>query len=163
VGWFFPSNFFGNGNNGAGGEPKFGGVVIPAAPVEINAGDSIGHMGFYELPEEDGKQSRYQVHIECLSMDSKLPTFLTNPDKVGGDSPTFLKYPEGAKLYAKDAEGTMKDTGRVRRATGILTLSGVPVIKAGEAVTHYQIHPESCNLIEGEMQPDIMVESILNS
>ncbi|MCX0501612.1 hypothetical protein D3M71_21060 [Erwinia billingiae] len=103
----------------AGGEPKFGEVVIPPEPVKINAGDSIGHMGFYELPEEDGKQSRYQVHIECLSMDSKLPAFLTNPDKAGGDSPTFLKYPEGAKLYAKDAEGAMKDTGRLTRAPGV--------------------------------------------
>ncbi len=175
----------------AGGEPKFGEVVIPAAPVEINAGDSIGHMGFYELPEEDGKQSRYQVHIECLSMDSKLPTFLTNPDKVGGDSPTFLKYPEGANLFAGNAEGAMVDTKRVTRAPGILTLSGVPVIRADEVVTHYQIRPEggwlpaaniiklpqwalgdlgfvtlgskpeSFDLIDGKKQPNNVVKGIL--
>ncbi|GEM_PF-1669226 len=175
----------------AGGEPKFGEVVIPAAPVEINAGDSIGHMGFYELPEEDGKQSRYQVHIECLSMDSKLPTFLTNPDKVGGDSPTFLKYPEGANLFAGNAEGAMVDTKRVTRAPGILTLSGVPVKRADEVVTHYQIHPEggwlpaaniiklpqwalgdlgfvtldrkpeSFDLIDGKKQPNNVVKGIL--
>jgi predicted chitinase len=175
----------------AGGEPKFGEVVIPATPVEINAGDSIGHMGFYELPEEDGKQSRYQVHIECLSMDSKLPTFLTNPDKVGGDSPTFLKYPEGANLFAGNAEGAMVDTKRVTRAPGILTLSGVPVIRADEVVTHYQIHPEggwlpaaniiklpqwalgdlgfvtldrkpeSFDLIDGKKQPNNVVKGIL--
>jgi hypothetical protein len=175
----------------AGGEPKFGEVVIPATPVEINAGDSIGHMGFYELPEEDGKQSRYQVHIECLSMDSKLPTFLTNPDKVGGDSPTFLKYPEGANLFAGNAEGAMVDTKRVTRAPGILTLSGVPVKRADEVVTHYQIHPEggwlpaaniiklpqwalgdlgfvtldrkpeSFDLIDGKKQPNNVVKGIL--
>jgi predicted chitinase len=175
----------------AGGEPKCGEVVIPAAPAEINAGDSIGHMGFYELPEEDGKQSRYQVHIECLSMDSKLTTFLTNPDKVGGDSPTFLKYPEGANLFAGNAEGAMVDTKRVTRAPGILTLSGVPVIRADEVVTHYQIHPEggwlpaaniiklpqwalgdlgfvtldskpeSFDLIDGKKQPDNVVKGIL--
>ncbi|MEN4981343.1 hypothetical protein ABEI05_24950, partial [Erwinia billingiae] len=153
--------------------------------------DSIGHMGFYELPEEDGKQSRYQVHIECLSMDSKLPTFLTNPDKVGGDSPTFLKYPEGANLFAGNAEGAMVDTKRVTRAPGILTLSGVPVIRANEVVTHYQIHPEggwlpaaniiklpqwalgdlgfvtldrkpeSFDLIDGKKQPNNVVKGIL--
>ncbi|MEN5017987.1 hypothetical protein ABEH87_16745 [Erwinia sp. Eh17-17] len=126
----------------AGGEATFGEVVIPAEPIAIGAGDGIGHMGFYELPEEGGKRSRYQVHIECLSMDDGLPAFLTNPDKVGEGSPAYLKYPEGATLYAKDAEGAMKDTGRVTRAPGILTLSGVPVIKADGAVTHYQVHPE---------------------
>jgi hypothetical protein len=148
-------------------------------------------MGFYELPEEDGKQSRYQVHIECLSMDSKLPTFLTNPDKIGEDSPTFLKYPEGANLFAGNAEGAMVDTKRVTRAPGILTLSGVPVIRAEELVTHYQIHPEggwlpaaniiklpqwalgdlgfvtldrkpeSFDLIDGKKQPNNVVKGIL--
>lgn len=126
----------------SGGEAKFGEVVIPPAPIAVSAGDGIGHMGFYQLPEEGGSHSRYQVHIECLSMDGRLPAFLTNPDKVGESSPGFLKYPGGAKLYAPDAEGAMKDTGRLTRAPGILTLSGVPVIKVDEAVTHYQIHPE---------------------
>jgi hypothetical protein len=124
-------------------------------------------------------------------MDSKLPTFLTNPDKVGGDSPTFLKYPEGANLFAGNAEGAMVDTKRVTRAPGILTLSGVSVIKAGEAVTHYQIRPEggwlpaaniiklpqwalgdlgfvtldrkpeSFDLIDGKKQPNNVVKGIL--
>jgi hypothetical protein len=62
----------------SGGQPVFGDVVKPSTPIAISAGDSIGHMGFYQLPEENGKRSRYQVHIECLSMDDKLPTFLTN-------------------------------------------------------------------------------------
>lgn len=126
----------------SGTQPVFGDVVKLATPIGISAGDSIGHMGFYQLPEENGKRSRYQVHIECLSMDDKLPTFLTNPEHVGADSPVFLKYPEGAVLCAKNAEGIMKATDRKTRAPGILTLSGVPVITAGEEVTHYQIHPE---------------------
>ena len=109
-------------------------------------------MGFYQLPEENGKRSRYQVHIECLSMDDKLPAFLTNPEHVGADSPVFLKYPEGAVLCAKNAEGIMKATDRKTRAPGILTLSGVPVITAGEEVTHYQIHPEGGWLAAASIQ-----------
>ncbi|WP_156126912.1 hypothetical protein [Leclercia adecarboxylata] len=41
---------------------------VPLTPVPIVAGDSLGNMEFYQLPEENGKRSRYQVHIECLSM-----------------------------------------------------------------------------------------------
>ncbi|MDZ3039566.1 hypothetical protein M2B96_26560, partial [Klebsiella pneumoniae] len=48
-------------------EPVFNDVYVPSAPVPVSAGDSLGHMGFYQLPEENGKRSRYQVHIECLS------------------------------------------------------------------------------------------------
>ncbi|HCA9705096.1 TPA: hypothetical protein MYK53_001506, partial [Klebsiella pneumoniae] len=53
----------------SGNEPVFNDVYVPSAPVPVSAGDSLGHMGFYQLPEENGKRSRYQVHIECLSMD----------------------------------------------------------------------------------------------
>ena len=56
-------------------------LFIPSTPIVIKAGGNIGHMGFYPLPEESGKQSRYQVHIECLSMGDQLPTFLTNSDR----------------------------------------------------------------------------------
>ncbi len=136
----------------SGTQPAFGGVVTPVPPIGISAGDSIGHMGFYQLPEEHGKRSRYQVHIECLSMDDTLPTFLTNPEHVGTDSPAFLKYPEGAVLYAKNAEGVMAATQRKTRAPGILTLSGVPVLKTGEEVTHYQIYPEVGWLAAADIQ-----------
>src|SRR5471030_1963681 len=136
----------------SGTQPAFGGVVTPVPPIGISAGDSIGHMGFYQLPEEHGKRSRYQVHIECLSMDDTLPTFLTNPEHVGADSPAFLKYPEGAVLYAKNAEGVMAATQRKTRAPGILTLSGVPVLKTGEEVTHYQIYPEVGWLAAADIQ-----------
>ncbi|HCL6629779.1 TPA: hypothetical protein N2R15_004570, partial [Citrobacter amalonaticus] len=32
------------------GTEKYGEVVVPQTPVGISAGDSIGHLGFYELP-----------------------------------------------------------------------------------------------------------------
>jgi hypothetical protein len=128
---------------------KYGEVVIPGTPVAINAGDSIGHLGFYELPEENGKRSRYQVHIECLSTDKNLPTFLTNPDKVGEDNPAYLKYAEGAGLYMPDAAGKMVSTTRKSRAPGILTRLKVPGVDAdGKVLTdnthaaYYQIRAE---------------------
>jgi len=133
----------------AAGQPECGVVIIPSTPLAINAGDSIGYLGFYELPEENGKRSRYQVHIECLSPDSKLPTFLTNPDKVGEENPAYLTYAEGAELYMPDAQGKMAKSERKSRAPGILTLSKVPGVDAdGKALsgnaeaTYYQIRPE---------------------
>jgi len=131
------------------GQGKYGEVVVPEAPVAISAGDSIGHLGFYELPEESSKRSRYQVHIECLSPDNNLPGFLTNPDKVGEDNPAYLSYAEGAALFMPDASGKMVSTERKSRAPGILTRSKVPGVDAdGKALTdntdaaYYQIRPE---------------------
>ncbi|PLV61883.1 hypothetical protein [Erwinia sp. B116] len=69
------------------------------------------------------------MHIECISTGDDLPAFLTNPENAGEDAPAFLKYPQGATLFAKDGEEKLADAKRLTRAPGILTLSGVPVIK----------------------------------
>lgn len=42
----------------SGSGSVFNDVYVPSAPVPVNAGDSLGHMGFYQLPEENGKRSR---------------------------------------------------------------------------------------------------------
>ncbi|WP_233208945.1 hypothetical protein, partial [Erwinia sp. B116] len=133
-------------------QPVFDEVVIPPTPVAVNAGDGIGHMGFYQLPTERESESRYQVHIECISTGDGLPAFLTNPEKAGEDAPAFLKYPEGATLFAKDGEEKLVDAKRLTRAPGILTLSGVPVIKEGDRTTHYRIRPEGGWLAAGDVK-----------
>lgn len=124
-------------------EPVFGEVVKPPTAIAINAGDSIGHMGFFQLPEENGKRSRYQVHIECFSTDDKLPTFLTNPEHVGEQHPAFLKYSKAASLLTKDAQGQMVDSTRKTLASGIVTLSKVPVVEVNGQPAYYQIHKEN--------------------
>lgn len=175
----------------SGTPPVFGDVVVPATPVAISAGDSIGHMGFYQLPDDNGKRSRYQVHIECLSMDAKLPTFLTNPEHVGEEASAFVKYPEGAALFNKNAAGEMVDSTRKTRTQGILTRSKVPVEDKNGQPAYYQIYremgwlaassvqtvsryalgalgfvtvdkaPESFDLIDGIKQPNNVVKGIL--
>ncbi|CNK24589.1 Phage-related lysozyme (muraminidase) [Yersinia frederiksenii] len=172
-------------------EPVFGEVVNPPTAIAIKAGDSIGHMGFFQLPEENGKRSRYQVHIECFSMDDKLPTFLTNPEHVGEQHPAFLKYSKAAPLLTKDAQGQMVDSTRKTLASGIVTLSKVPVVEVNGQPAYYQIHKEngylaansvktlsqyalgelgfvtldkasaSFNLLDGVAQPDNVVKGIL--
>lgn len=141
------------------GTGKYGQVVEPETAIDISAGDSIGHFGFYELPEDTGKRSRYQVHIECLSADSKLPTFLTNPDKVGEDNPAFLKYAEGMALFMPDGTGKMVATTRKSRAPGILTRVKVPVVDAdGKSLSdnlsaaYYQVRPEGGWMAEACVQ-----------
>ncbi|WP_238484729.1 glycoside hydrolase family 19 protein [Rahnella bonaserana] len=126
----------------AGAAPKFDEVVIPATPVAIQAGAALGHLGFFQIPTETGFRSRYMVHIECLTSDSKVASFLTNPEAAGRESPAFLKYPADAKLFSKDAKGAMAESSRKTKAPGILTLSNVPAVSADGIPTHYQIRPE---------------------
>ncbi|WMD13054.1 hypothetical protein RBH04_12295 [Klebsiella pneumoniae] len=128
-------------------EPVFNDVYVPSAPVPVSAGDSLGHMGFYQLPEENGKRSRYQVHIECLSMDD-MEKFITNPGGAGEDAPVYLTWKDDAPLSDKSDTGITAG-GRKTKAPGILTLAKVPGVDAeGNPLTSnkdaawYQIRPE---------------------
>jgi GH24 family phage-related lysozyme (muramidase) len=141
--------------------------------------------------EENGKRSRYQAHIECLSMDANLPDFLRNPDQVGEQEPAYLKYPQAAPLFVKNFEGQMVDSTRKTRTQGIATLFKVPVEKIDGQPAYYRIYrengwlaaasvrklsqyalaelgfitldkaPESFDLIDGSTHPDNVVKGIL--
>ncbi|EPD3289601.1 glycoside hydrolase family protein [Cronobacter sakazakii] len=131
-------------------QPDFDKVVSLSTPVRIKAGDSIGHLGFFELPTDDGKLSRYQVHIECLSTDDNLENFLTNPEKVGEDDPVCLKYDKDVPLMVPDAQGVMVDAQRNTRAPGRVEMSQVSAVDLdGHSVTdkkraaYYEIEPEA--------------------
>ncbi|EQA5672428.1 glycoside hydrolase family protein [Cronobacter malonaticus] len=131
-------------------QPDFDKVVRLSTPVKIKAGDSIGHLGFFELPTDNGRLSRYQVHIECLSTDDNLENFLTNPEKVGEDAPVFLKYDKDVPLMMPDAKGVMADAQRKTRAPGLVEMSQVSAVdKEGHSVTdkkcaaYYEIEPEA--------------------
>ncbi|MEH8742992.1 glycosyl hydrolase 108 family protein [Klebsiella pneumoniae] len=128
-------------------EPVFNDVYVPSAPVPVSAGDSLGHMGFYQLPEENGKRSRYQVHIECLSTDD-MEKFITNPGRVGEDAPVYLTWKTDAPLFEKGERGMVAGS-RKTKAPGILTLAKVPGVDAegntlssNKDAAYYQIRPE---------------------
>lgn len=78
---------------------QFDKVMCPSSPIPIHAGDSIGHMGFYQAPKERGFESRYQVHIECFSDDDNLPLFLQNQEAIDRDIPRYLKCSPGLMLW----------------------------------------------------------------
>ncbi|HFO4496176.1 TPA: pesticin C-terminus-like muramidase [Escherichia coli] len=131
----------------SGSEPVFNDVYVPPVPVTVSAGDNLGHMGFYQLPEENGKRSRYQVHIECLSMDD-MEKFITNPGKAGEDAPVYLTWQTDAPLFDKGEQG-MVAGNRKTRASGILTLAKVLGVDTGgntltsnQDAVYYQIRPE---------------------
>ena len=131
----------------SGNEPVFNDVYVPSAPVPVSAGDSLGHMGFYQLPEENGKRSRYQVHIECLSMDD-MEKFITNPGHAGEDAPVYLTWKTDAPLFEKGERGMVAGS-RKTKAPGILTLAKVPGVDAegntlssNKDAAYYQIRPE---------------------
>ncbi|HBX5940479.1 TPA: hypothetical protein MH583_22690, partial [Klebsiella pneumoniae] len=138
-------------------EPVFNDVYVPSAPVPVSAGDSLGHMGFYQLPEENGKRSRYQVHIECLSTDD-MEKFITNPGGAGEDAPVYLTWKDDAPLSDKSDTGITAG-GRKTKAPGILTLANVPGVDAeGNTLTsnkdaaYYQIRPEGGWLAAASVQ-----------
>ncbi|MDQ4428823.1 hypothetical protein PKO51_05455 [Yokenella regensburgei] len=140
-----------------GGEAVFDDVCIPASLVSVAAGDNIGHMGFYQLPEDNGKRSRYQVHIECLSMDD-MEKFITNPGKVGEDTPAYLTWQTDAPLFENGSQGITAGS-RKTRAPGILTLAKVPGADAeGNVLTNnrdaawFQIRPEGGWLAAGNVR-----------
>ncbi|EOZ4985383.1 hypothetical protein I4905_14280 [Proteus mirabilis] len=91
---------------------EFDKVVSLNTPIAIKAGDSLGHMGFYQAPKEQGVESRYQVHIECFSHDDNLPQFLKNPDAVGINDPYYLKCLPGLMLWEKNKVGEFVKTER---------------------------------------------------
>lgn len=107
---------------------QFDKVVSLTTPITIKAGESIGHMGFYQAPKEQGIDSRYQVHIECISADDNLPQFLQNPDKVGHDNPQYLKCLPGLMLWNKQGDDFIK-TERVVEWEKTFKLSEIKVEK----------------------------------
>lgn len=107
---------------------QFDKVVSLTTPIAIKAGDNIGHMGFYQAPKEQDIDSRYQVHIECISADDNLPQFLQNPDKVGHDKPQYLKCLPGLMLWNKQGDDFIK-TERVVEWEKIFKLSELKIEK----------------------------------
>ncbi|MGR7525740.1 hypothetical protein ACU6ZM_16195 [Klebsiella aerogenes] len=107
-------------------EPMQFDTVVCPTPYPISAGDSVGHLGYFQSPKDGGYNARYQVHIECLSMDDHLETFLKNPEKVGESSPLYLKCPSGLPLFSKDLRTkAMVSSGRVSQGEAILKLNQV--------------------------------------
>ncbi|MDC9768163.1 hypothetical protein PSG05_12985 [Proteus mirabilis] len=91
------------------------GVVLTSGEhlqLSSHGKDSLGHMGFYQAPKEQGVESRYQVHIECFSHDENLPQFLKNPDDVGINDPYYLKCLPGLMLWEKNKVGEFVKTER---------------------------------------------------
>ncbi|WP_256852673.1 hypothetical protein [Pantoea sp. Fr+CA_20] len=111
-------------------EPMQFDTVVCPTPYSISAGDGVGHLGYFQIPKDGGYDARYQVHIECLSMDDNLETFLRNPERVGERSPLYLKCPSGLPLFSKDLKTkSMVSDGRITRGEAILKLSQVKTEK----------------------------------
>ncbi|RZN44663.1 hypothetical protein D9736_22660 [Escherichia sp. E10V10] len=133
-------------------------TVSLSSPLPIKAGDPIGHMGYYQAPKDGGYEARYQVHIECTSMDDNLEKFLTNPEKVGEKNPLWLKYSPGLALYTKDvAKGTFSKGATSTTRTGILPLSKVTAETDKSTKQEYwQLRPENAYVPKGQAEPQLL-------
>ncbi|ECG9617456.1 hypothetical protein H0L60_004342, partial [Salmonella enterica] len=133
-------------------------TVSLSSPFAIKAGDPIGHMGYYQAPKDGGYEARYQVHIECTSMDDNLEKFLTNPERVGEKNPLWLKYAPGLALYKKDiAAGTFTKDMRVTTRSGSLPLSQVQT-EADKSTRqeYWQLRPENAYVPKGQAEPQLL-------
>ncbi|WP_230492957.1 glycoside hydrolase family 24 protein, partial [Martelella alba] len=133
-------------------------TVSLSSPFAIKAGDPIGHMGYYQAPKDGGYEARYQVHIECTSMDDNLEKFLTNPENVGEKKPLWLKYSPGLALYTKDvAKGTFSKGATSTTRTGILPLSKVTAETDKSTKQEYwQLRPENAYVPKGQAEPQLL-------
>ncbi|RTQ00624.1 hypothetical protein EKN38_15190 [Enterobacter sp. WCHEn045836] len=136
---------------------KFDQVVCPT-PYAISAGDPVGHMGYYQAPKDGGYEARYQVHIECTSMDDNLEKFLTNPEQVEEKNPIWLKYSPGLALYKKDvATGTFTKDTRVTTRAGTLPLSQVQMeVDKSTKQEYWQLRPENAYVPKGQAEPQLL-------
>lgn len=116
---------------------QFDTVVCPT-PYPIKAGDSIGHLGYFQIPKDGGYDACYQVHIECLSTDNNLETFLKNPEKVGENAPLYLRCPSGLSLFSKDLNTkAMVSNGRTSQGEALLTLSQMRTEQDGQGQEYW--------------------------
>lgn len=133
-------------------------TVSLRSPFAIKAGDPIGHMGYYQAPKDGGYEARYQVHIECTSMDDNLEKFLTNPEQVGKNNPLWLKYAPGLALYKKDVStGTFTKDTRVTVRTGILPLKQVQTeVDKSTKQEYWQLRPENAYVPKDQVEPQLL-------
>ncbi|MGK3143636.1 hypothetical protein [Pantoea sp. C2G6] len=101
---------------------QFDTVVCPD-PYPIKAGDPVGHLGYFQVPSEDGHEKRYQVHIECLTTDD-LPRFLSNPEGVGRDTPAFARCPKDIPVYLQFSGGEIQKGLITMQTETVMALSG---------------------------------------
>lgn len=101
---------------------QFDTVVCPT-PYPIKAGDPVGHLGYFQVPSEDGHEKRYQVHIECLTADD-LPRFLSNPEGVGRDTPAFARCPKDIPVYLQFNIGDIQKGLITTQTETVMALSG---------------------------------------
>ncbi|WP_407904215.1 hypothetical protein [Escherichia coli] len=101
---------------------QFDTVVCPT-PYPIKAGAPVGHLGYFQVPTDNGHEKRYQVHIECLTTDD-LPRFLSNPEGVGRDTPAFARCPKDIPVYLKYTDGEIHKSLVTTESETVMALSG---------------------------------------
>ena len=133
-------------------------TVSLRSPFAIKAGEPIGHMGYYQAPKDGGYEARYQVHIECKSMDDNLEKFLTNPEQVGKNNPLWLKYAPGLALYKKDVStGTFTKDTRVTTRMGILPVKQVQTeVDKSTKQEYWQLRSENAYVPKGQVEPQLL-------
>ena len=69
---------------------------------KVNAGAPLGFMGLTERPDStELVKKEWFIHLECLSVDSRMPRFLSNPGRVQTDK-RMLRAAKGELIYLRD-------------------------------------------------------------
>ncbi|MEQ9863145.1 glycoside hydrolase family 73 protein [Pectobacterium aroidearum] len=80
-------------------------VVVLPQPFEIRAGDAVGFLAREDTLEKKGNiQTDWFTHIEVISKDKNIPSFLNNPGKLKSGK-QYIRINKNQPLYQSEGHG----------------------------------------------------------
>lgn len=128
---------------------KYDAVVCPSSPITINAGDAVGFLARDDAPGQHGViTTDWFSHIEVISNDGNMPSFLNNPGhlKTGQQ---YILVKEGQPLYHSEKNGSTRIFQPMKVITTrgdsekIITYQDASPFKDEAGVMWYQLRPHT--------------------
>lgn len=106
-------------------------VIVPSKPIDVDAGDLMGHLGRYWSPDDPSADNR-MVHIEVFcgdGLDAFLDASRPVAEDLNFDKCSLLRIDKGVKLFAGPSvsqEGANAPTTGVVQIYNQATLDALP-------------------------------------
>ncbi|MEG1121692.1 MAG: hypothetical protein RR184_14035 [Citrobacter sp.] len=118
-------------------------VTKPDQPLKINAGDAIGFLGEDIAPAGMAKtSSSTYAHVEVLSADSRMPSFLDNPGQIK-EGRKYIRVHPDAMLYTNSGDTFTKTTSPVSKDMHVILPVDKCSPKTASEKTYYQLGQQS--------------------
>ncbi|MEB0043693.1 MULTISPECIES: hypothetical protein [unclassified Pseudomonas] len=111
-------------------------VIVPGTPIPIKAGDPIGYLGLYEMPDGASKKTPHQMHFEIFTCDPGLDAFLNNDAKLTHGKQYLEVLKLQPTIVGRDTE---TDNPTYLFKDHIFALNALPIVKDENRNDAYQI------------------------